>query len=491
MTMAPDGRRLPRIDLGRLARFSPGRWPVRWRLALVSASLTFVILVVFALIVGRLATDRLKSDFETEVRETAGRLATQTQVQTDPVTAARRLVPRLVGIGENDVVHFVYHDGEPVRGSLAGPPLGPPDPADTRRVGNLLVATSVVPTTANSPQPVYVQYARDRSELVATIDRLWLFLGGGLVGGTLLATLAGLAVAGRAMRPISALTAAAREIAATRDPSRRVPRPHSDDEVAELATTLDEMLRQLDAARGESEQMVEAQREFVADASHELRTPLTSILANLELLEARREASDPGGEDAEIVTSALSSSRRMRRLVSDLLLLARADAGRLGTRKPCDLARITAGALGEAESLASGHRLVLESDDALPVSGDPDELHRLVLNLLENGIRHTPPGTEIRAALRAENGSAVVEVSDDGPGLPGGLGDDVFSRFVRGGGPADRATRAGTGLGLAIVKAVAESHGGSVEAGAGPRGGARFTVRLPISAAPPAALKAV
>ena len=117
----------------------------------------------------------------------------------------------------------------------------------------------------------------------------------------MLAALAGIAVAGRAMRPISALTATAREIATTRDPSRRIPEPETDDEVGELARTLDQMLRELDAARSETEQMMQAQREFVADASHELRTPLTSILANLELLQERLERAERDGEEGEMV----------------------------------------------------------------------------------------------------------------------------------------------------------------------------------------------
>jgi two-component system OmpR family sensor kinase len=103
-----------------------------------------------------------------------------------------------------------------------------------------------------------------------------------------------------------------------------------------------------------------------------------------------------------------------------------------------------------------------------------------VLNLLENAVRHTPSGTEVRVSVGRRNGAAVLEVSDDGPGLPGELGETIFSRFVRGGGPADKARDSGTGLGLAIVKAVAVSHGGDVVAGRSDLGGARFTVSLPV-----------
>jgi signal transduction histidine kinase len=227
--------------------------------------------------------------------------------------------------------------------------------------------------------------------------------------------------------------------------------------------------------------MIQSQRDFVADASHELRTPLTSILANLELLEASLAERGADPEEEEIVAGALGSSRRMRRLVSDLLLLARADAGRAGPRRDCDLVEIATTALAEVQPVAGDHELALEADRRVPVEGNPDDLHRLAVNLLENGVRHTPPGSRVVISVRREGESAVLEVSDDGPGIPPEIGDQIFARFVRGDGPGDLSADSGTGLGLAIVKAVATSHGGDVEAGSSPAGGARFTVRLPAA----------
>jgi two-component system, OmpR family, sensor kinase len=312
------------------------------------------------------------------------------------------------------------------------------------------------------------------------VNRVWLLIAGGILGGTLLASFAGVAIAGRAMRPIASLTATAREIAATRDPSREMPKPETEDEVGELAGTLQEMLTSLDAARTEREAAMQTQREFVADASHELRTPLTSILANLELLQASLD-SHQQSEDREVVDSALRSSRRMSRLVADLLLLARADAGRLGQHRRCDLAEIAGDAAAEAAPLM-GHR-VLEIDNERPlrVEGSPDELHRMVLNLLDNAVRHTPEGATIELRLGEESGQAVVEVADNGPGIPVAMREQIFDRFVRGEGPSDTAAGTGTGLGLAIVSAVARSHGGSVEAGESSSGGARFRARIPMA----------
>jgi signal transduction histidine kinase len=295
-----------------------------------------------------------------------------------------------------------------------------------------------------------------------------LFLIFGVFGGTMLALIGGLWLAGRAMRPITGLTQTARRIAETRDPDMRVPEPRADDEVAELARTLDDMLHALSASREETEAALARQRQFVADASHELRTPLTSILANLELLADVLE-----GEQGEAARSALRSSHRMRRLVADLLLLARADTRREVSHEPTDLGKVVVEAAAELGPVADGHELDVDAEPAV-VAGSPDELHRLALNLMENAIKHTPPGTHVHAAVQRANGHVTLTVADDGPGIPAELRDRIFERFTRGDGD-----RGGSfGLGLSIVRAVAESHNGTVTLANGD-GGARFVVTLP------------
>jgi two-component system OmpR family sensor kinase len=468
---------------------TPRGWPVRWRLAAVSATLTLVILLGFALVVGRLTANKLEGDFRDDLRSTAGELAAGAEVVRGPTPGQLAIRgPNLGGVSMTEGAHArVITESGQVVGPTSIIDLGPPDPDSIESVGPYKIATAPIQPELGLPT-LYLQYARNHDDLQTTIDRLWLFLGAGVLVGTVLAYLAGLAVAVRAMRPISSLTAAAREIASTRDPSRRMPTLNSDDEVAELGRTLEDMLRSLDQARSETEQAMQRQREFVADASHELRTPLTSILANLELLQASLEAG--AEEDHAAVGSALRSSHRMSRLVSDLLLLARADAGRTTARRECDLAEIAAGALSEVRPVAGERRLEINTEGPVMVEGNPDELHRMALNLLDNAVRHTPEGSEVRLEVVRRDGRAVLEVTDDGPGIPSGLEDQVFGRFVRGAGPADQAGGDGTGLGLAIVEAVATSHGGTAEAGSSPSGGARFTVRLPaLSAEPrPAAL---
>jgi signal transduction histidine kinase len=261
-------------------------------------------------------------------------------------------------------------------------------------------------------------------------------------------------------------------VARTRDPAVTLPKPEANDEVSDLAHTLEDMLTELGAARSEVEGALERQREFVADASHELRTPLTSILANLELLE-----SELGGEQQEIAGSALRSSRRMRRLVADLLLLARADAGRRAPTRPVDLAAVARDAAAEAGPLAENHPLSLDLTGDTVVEGVSDDLHRLALNLIENAVIHTPQGTPVTVSVRPDGDGALLEVSDRGPGVPAGMRDRVFERFAHGDG--DAAPAGGSGLGLAIVRAVAEAHSGTVSLDDADGGGARFRVHLP------------
>jgi two-component system, OmpR family, sensor kinase len=306
-----------------------------------------------------------------------------------------------------------------------------------------------------------------------TVNRVRLFLGFGVLGGTLLAFLGGLWVARRAMSPIAGLTRAAREVARTRDPDIALPAPRANDEVADLAHTFEDMLRELSEAHDESEAALARQREFVADASHELRTPLTSILANLELLEAELQ-----GEQQEMAASALRSSRRMRRLVADLLLLARADAGREATMAPVDLAAIAREAAAEAGALSADHPISLDAPDRVTVTGVADDLHRLAGNLVENALIHSPSGTPVTVSVRRDGSSAVLEVADRGPGVPPELRERVFERFARAGGDG---TRRGSGLGLAIVRAVVDAHGGRVELLDAEGGGARFVVTLPAA----------
>jgi signal transduction histidine kinase len=450
------------------------RVPIRWRLAGVSALLTLVILCGFAVAVGVLTAQKIHDDFEQDVRNAADQLTEDIVIDAvsyGTVVKLRYRRPNLdTFVASDDAAARVIlaQNGKVLKQSRNAPDLGPPAPSSTEyngwRVENRVRSIPF--------GHVFVQYARPKADVEATVRRVRLFLVGGVVGGAGLALLAGLAIARRAMRPITELTATARDIERTRDPSQRVPEPAAEDEVAELARTLDGMLQALAASREEQAAMLRRQREFVADASHELRTPLTSVLANLDfLVETLR---DPEQRDA--AASALRSSRRMRRLVQDLLLLARQDANRVAPHEPLDVGEVLVEAAAELEPVRGEHDLTVDAARAV-VNGARDELHRLALNLMENAIKHTPPGTHVHASVARENGHVRLAVEDDGPGIPEELRDKVFERFVRG-----QGDRGGSfGLGLSIVRAVAESHGGAVAVESEVGRGTRFVVTLPAA----------
>jgi signal transduction histidine kinase len=467
------------------ATFSaPRQFPIRWRLAGGSALLTLVILCGFAGAVGGLTSQRLHDDFDREVADTAELLNAKIRYTVAVPTGLGGyeldgFEPDLSSFENGStIVRVVSRAGILLKGTLHTKDFGPPDKRRVEEDG-YIVETREVPRSAGDyfQIPLYLQYARPLASVDATVSRLRLFLIIGVLSGAGLALLAGLMVARRAMAPIAALTATARKIEQTRDPAERIPQVEADDEVAELARTLDGMLHALDTSRAETEDALRRQREFVADASHELRTPLTSVLANLELL-----AESLDGEQEEAAHSALRSSRRMRRLVADLLLLARHDAARQAPHTPTDIGQVLVEAAAEVGVIADGHEVSIDAGRAV-VDGARDELHRLTLNLMENAIRHTPPGTQVRAWVESVDGTARLTVEDDGPGIPSELKGRVFERFVRGAG--DRG--GSSGLGLSIVHAVAESHGGTVTIdsptmnGAGRPRGTRFAVTLPLS----------
>jgi two-component system OmpR family sensor kinase len=462
----------------------PASWPIRWKLTAVSAGLTFAILVFFGLALGQYTANQLRQNFAEETKREAEQLAEAIETEGvltpgAPGVALEELLDRRPDAADLTLIANGQRFAHPDSAFL-----GPLSPSSVTRFGTFQVASAEV----DYPLPpggavALVRYGRDTAPLDARIGDLWFSILAGILGATLLAGLAGVVLSRRAMRPIARLTSSARDIARTRDPSVALDHPTGDDEVTELTVTLNEMLGELAAARRERIGALDRQREFIADASHELRTPLTSIMANLELLE--HEAVRGSATDSDTVESALRSARRMKRLVADLQILARTDSGREPATASCDLLEIARSVVDELEPLAAGRaflRLDHPEGDAVVVDGSRDDLHRLLLNLVENAVKHTPDGTSISVSADTDpgEGMARLTVSDDGPGIPEEMMPRIFDRFVGSAATADRSGSSSTGLGLAIVQAVATEHGGTVEVGRSPEGGARFTVLLPM-----------
>ena len=260
-------------------------------------------------------------------------------------------------------------------------------------------------------------------------------------------------------------------IALSRSFSRRLPSLSRRDELGQLALTFNEMLESLDEA-------YKTQQRFIADASHELRAPLTTIIGNLDLLERAPDMDE--AERGEALRFVREEAGRMSRLVSDLLVLARADAGQALKKQPVELDRVLMDVLGENQVRVRDRKLLVEELAEVRVSGDPDRLKQLLLILVDNAIRYTPAGGEIRLGLRIERDEAVVRVADTGIGIESEDLPHVFDRFFRANKARSR-DQGGSGLGLSIARWIAEQHGGSITAQSKPGQGSIFTVRLPLA----------
>jgi two-component system OmpR family sensor kinase len=254
--------------------------------------------------------------------------------------------------------------------------------------------------------------------------------------------------------------------------------PHT--EVGRVGTALNRLLDHVEESlhvRQASETQV---RQFVADASHELRTPLASIRGYAEFFHRQQADGRPPSEQdvAHMLRRVEAESLRMSALVDDLLLLARLDAGRDLELGEVDLTVLVLDAVSDARVAGPGHSWAADVPPvAVLLSGDAARLHQVVANLLANVRTHTPEGTTATVRLTVEGGTAVLQVTDDGPGIPEQQQPQVFERFARG--DASRSRAAGsTGLGLAIVAAVVAAHDGTVAVRSRP-GETVFTVRLP------------
>jgi two-component system OmpR family sensor kinase len=279
----------------------------------------------------------------------------------------------------------------------------------------------------------------------------------------LISGLGGYLLAGAALRPIEAMRRRAAEISAS-SLDERLPVPPANDEVARLGETLNEMLARL-------EDGLERERRFVTDASHELRTPLAMLRTELEL--ALRRARTPE-ELEQSIRSAAEETDRLSRIAEDLLLLARAEQGRLPLRaEPTDLADVleTVRARFGARAELEGRVLDVELDGSPVARVDRLRLEQALGNLVDNALRHGQG--EITISTAALDSTAELHVLDEGPGFPDGFGEKAFEPFSRGAPTGD-----GSGLGLAIVETIVRAHDGEVTVRSTPDGGTDVSIRL-------------
>jgi two-component system, OmpR family, sensor kinase len=446
--------------------------PVRARLALVSGALVAALLVAMgAFLFFRLRAD-LKATVDAGLRSRAEAL----------LAAGVDSFPQGGGLIEPEEAFAQVLSGDgrvlaATAGLLSEGLLGPQDLAGVGR--GAFFDTEV--RTEEEPAPARVlavpadegrvlvvgASVEDQEEAGATLLVL-LAVGGPVVVGLALGV--GWVLAGAALRPVERMRVEAEAISGS-EPGRRLPVAATGDELARLGDSLNRML-------GRLEEAVDRERRFVDDASHELRTPLTNLRAELELA-LRRERT------AEALRASLGSAadetERLINLAEDLLVLARADRGRLPVRRDdLDVAGLVRETVGSFSGRASALGVSLETSLAGDVRArvDAARLRQAVGNLIDNALRHTPAGGRVTVELGRRDGAVSIEVADTGEGFAPTFLPQAFEPFTRADAARARAD-GGSGLGLAIVRAVAEAHGGTVEAANRPDGGAVVTVRLP------------
>jgi two-component system OmpR family sensor kinase len=449
------------------------RLPVRIRLTLAFTALMAVVLIAVGLFVYSRVGSDLGTALDNSLRSRADELAALTggggvgSSDQDRLLASDESLAQVIGPGATVEYASPGVGRRPLlsAGELARARRGPLF-ADRDSVAGTDERVRLLARAADGRVVVVGATREDRDEALSSLGTV--LLTGGPIA-LLLAALAGYWLASAALRPVGAMRREAAEVSRLGS-GRRLPVPPAGDELARLGGTLNEMLERL-------ERSAERERGFVASASHELRTPLALLRAELEL--ALRE-----GRSAEelraAVASAASETDRLAQLAEDLLVLARADEGRLPVRpEPLDateLLRSTARRF-EARAAESDRQLRVDAGDGLVLHADRLRAEQALANLVDNALRHADGVVEL--AAEPCDGAIRLHVRDRGPGFDPDLNGRAFERFTRG----DLArSRGGTGLGLAIVDAIARSHGGRAAAGARAEGrGADVWIELPHS----------
>jgi two-component system, OmpR family, sensor kinase len=451
---------------------------LRLRVTLLNGILTASTILLFALVFYVVLRANLFEQIDTRLHERADLMTRMLEADSDGANGSARIPPLVEFDSPGIYVELIGSDRQ-VRVSspnLAGGRL-PTDPAldAAAQAGRTVIGT--ITAGGDEQLRLLMRPARPDGILVVaesleplerTLAQARILL---LACGTLalvLVTSGAALLTGRALAPIGRLTRAAGTIAGTGHYHQRVPAPHRNDEVGQLAATINELIATV-------ERTLRQQRQLLADTSHELRSPLTVVLANLNLLGRNIDQH----EHALSVGEATAEAQRMRRLVNDLLLLARADAAQAIVRAPVRLDQLVEETLAVAARQMPEYVTDSMIDQPIIVQGDQERLTQLVRNLLENTAQHTPPGTHIHVRLRRMPDQVELAVIDSGPGIAAEHLPQIWDRFYR----VDKArSRAlgGTGLGLAIVKYIAEAHGGSVHVVSTPGAGTTFSMLLPL-----------
>jgi heavy metal sensor kinase len=388
---------------------------------------------------------------------------------------------RLVRVSRSDG-EVLYVSGPPARGSFSPSAIPlPPWPArpETARTAPLSEGREMLVTCRTIQVPGGARYLIETGALMDDVQsdlRQWLiFLAVGLPVVAVLAMFGGYWLVKRALAPVDRIAASAERIG-SHNLSERLPVARTGDELERLSVALNHMIERLEEAFQHS-------RRFVADASHELRTPLTVLRGELESL---AQAPRPGLEWRERIGSALEEVERLVNIVEGLFAISRLDTGEAQAEwVKFDLARLAAATTDQMSLLAEDKNIALNCVAAKEVwvEGDRARMKQVVVNLLDNAIKYTPQGGKVALTVSSQDSKALLEVVDNGVGIPSEALPRVFERFYR----VDQARsreQGGAGLGLSIAKSICTAHHGRVEAFSAPQQGSVFRVELPLASAP-------
>ncbi len=456
---------------------------IRTRLTLWYIGLLAAILLVFSALFYSLLSYRMMAEVDHNVQARAGQVVAFVQAENDPlfllVSGLLTLPPIDVFSAPGVYVQIVSADGRvasrsdnlgvqalPINEEMLAHNLKGQATSHVLKAGDTRVRIYSTPLIVGEQIIGAVQVGQSLRNADATLQTVLYLLIGGNAATLLLAALGGVFLARTALSPIDRITQTALRISRAEDLSQRLESPQAQDEVGRLTATFNEML-------GRLETLFHTQQRLIADVSHELRTPLTTMRGNLDLL--RLGAADDPQVREETLETIEGEMARMSRLVADLLLLAQADAGISLEKELVELDTLLLEVYRQAQLMADGVEVKLGHEDQAVVMGDADRLKQLLLNLVDNALKYTSPGGEVKLSLYHEQGWVQIAVADTGTGIPQEDLPHIFERFYR----ADKTrARGGTGLGLSIAQWIAQAHGGylTVESRVGK--GSTFTLWL-------------
>ena len=424
-----------------------------------------VLTLVFILI-GALTVVLLREYLESNVLDTQARRARQiadtlvaAASRTGDAAMAREVEELYAPEANERFIRITRGDGHVVYASgLKGP---------------LLIASQTYAGADNSRYVIEVGVSTARTE--ETVRQVLLMLAIGLPIAVCVAVAGGFVLVRRALKPVDNLSQKAAAIT-QHSLSERLPVVRTGDELERLSVSLNLMISRLEDA-------INSSKQFVADASHELRTPLAVLRGELENLAQDAQLKS---QTRETLGSSLEEVDRLAEIVEGLLALSRLDTGEARAEwVRFDLAALVATTADQMSLLAEDKHItvVCDSSERVMIEGDQARLKQVVVNLLDNAIKYTPNGGRIKLKITQEEGNAVLDVADDGIGIPPEALPHVFKRFFRVDGSRSR-DQGGAGLGLSIVKSICDAHGARVEVSSTPGQGSRFRIRQPLAAEP-------